>query len=156
MADNLIIMPNKGCVFMVRRKAGDGLYKLTPPLTGSDESPIIIDGPEITSKDNTFAVSTLDSRQFVYTFGKDFGNFVISGRILLGKGESVRKGLQPLLDWFEANRVANNPGASVALDIPGNSAVRLIVNSMVLGRPEPEFNIQVFAIRGVRVEPPSP
>lgn len=154
MSDNLVIMPSKGCVFMVRRRAGDGLYKLKPALAGTENAPIVIDGPESTLKDNVFAVSTMDSRQYIYTFGKDFGNFTVSGRILLGKGESAENGLRPLYAWFEQNRVANNPSARVSLDIPGNNAVRMIVTALSLGRPDAEFNIQMFAIRGILVEPP--
>lgn len=151
--DNLVIIPAKGCVHFVRRDSTAGFYSLRPPLAGTEEAPIILDGAEYTTRDNLFAVSTLDKSQFVYTFGKDFGDYVISGRVLLGKSDSGKTGLTPLISWFEANRVSNN-SQLVALQYPSAQSVNLIVNALSIGRPDPEFNIQMFAIRGILVEPP--
>jgi len=154
MSSNLIILPSKGCVHFVRRGESENFYGINPPLAGSATAPIIIDGAETTARDNVFAVSTLDSKQFIYTFGRDFGDFSISGRILLGNGVDARRGMQPLLTWFEQNRISTKAATPISFNEPGETAVKLAVTALSISRPDPEFNIQVFVISGIRIEPP--
>lgn len=149
-----VLIPSKGCVFSVRRDGGASFYALSPELKGSEENPILIDGPDSTDQDNVFAVSTLDEKQFIYTFGEDLGNVAISGRILLGPVQSGGRGLQPLMDYFKRNRLSAS-GKPISVDFPGGSAAKVALTALSLGKPDPEFHIQVFALRGIIVKPPT-
>lgn len=154
MSENLLIMPAKGCVHYVRRDNSENFYAINPPLKGSEKSPIIIDGAETVNKDSVFAVSTLDDKQFLYTFGKDFGDYVISGRILLGESTNGSEGMRPLVTWFKTNRLTNRT-RPIYLAEPGGKAVAVAITQLAIGRPDPQFNIQVFSIRGLLIEPPA-
>ena len=147
-----IIPSSRGCVFNVRRREGQGFYKLKPGLVGTAECPIILDGPDSEDRDSVFAAATLDDKEFIYTFGKDLGNMAIMGRVLLGRSDGSRRGLQPLLTFFDTYRLSNY-GKPISLSYPGDAATRFVLTSLAVGRPDPQFHIQAFSLRGILVKP---
>lgn len=151
---SLVIIPSKGCVFQVRR-GGTRFFQLSPPLLGSKETPIVLDGPQSSDQDNVFAVSTLDSKQFLYTFGEDLGNFSINGRVLLGPAVGGGgDGLNRLHSYWSANRLSKRM-SPISITMPGGGASKIALTALMVGAPDPQFHIQPFVLSGTLVKPPA-
>jgi hypothetical protein len=154
MAD--IIIPARGCVYRPRgTRSGNGFYYLDPPLNGSQETPILIDGVDAVDQDIVFPVTTLDEKKYLFVMGEDFGNITISGIILLGRAEGGGRAFRTLASYLASHRV-NTSLSPVTLSFPGDVFQRVYLTSLVVGKPDPEFHIQPFQFRAIVAEPKSP
>ncbi len=150
----LVLIPAKGCVIRINRGDGQPLFALDPELRGYEDAPIVIDGPDISLQENVFTAATLDDKQFLYTFGSDFGNAAVTGRVLLGRSVSRRNALQPLISYYESNRIGARK-LPIGMTLPGDAARKFALTALTISRPDPEFHTVVYAFRGTFVNPPA-
>lgn len=133
-------------------RAGGGYYKLLPALEGDSASPILIEGVDAGLADVVFPVATLDEKQYMYTMGKEFSTVLISGMVLLGKWSQEGKAFNKVIKYFEDYRVAKY-SSPIKCTLPGGSCIVFYLTHFVVGKPDPQFNIQYFTFRGTAVEP---
>jgi hypothetical protein len=148
-----ILVPSRGCVYIpTKSRAGKGFYALKPDLRGQADSPILIDGADITDQDTVFPVATLDDEKFVFVMGADFGNVAITGMALLGRADQGGRAFRQVVEYFTKNR-ASAEGKPITVSMPGQSTLKVILTSLTVAKPDPEYHIQYFQLRGVGVEP---
>jgi hypothetical protein len=152
MADNFF--PGKGCIYTydVGSGGGPGFYSLAGLPNGKD-SVILIQGVDVSVSDLIAPQTTLDDKRFLYLFGKDFGNVVINGLILLGPRGSSAQAYKNITQWFRLARVSENK-KPVNVSLPGNTAIKVYIHGLLLGSVDPEFHTQQFVLRGLRAPLP--
>lgn len=147
------MVPARGCVYVAGKSSGGrGFYALNPTLSGSAESPILLEGVDSSLQDIVFPVATLDEKKYFYTMGDDFGNISVSGVVLLGKSETKGAAFSKVKKYFEANRSITRK-SPITISCPGNVSLRFYLVSLLISRADPEFHLQFFQFRGVLVEP---
>lgn len=109
---------------------------------------VLLSGLELTARDLILPVNTTTDFQVLYVFGKDFGNAQLNGEILLGS-EGQQAKVNEVISWFESNRVGVR-GQPVRFSM-GSKAFMIHIHGMLLGNPDPQFNIQPFAFVGTQV-----
>lgn len=122
--------------------SGGGLYRLSPELRGSQQSPIIMNGGDLQVGDITDFVTTLGRGKVAYTFGEAWGNATIRGVVLLGT--NPRDGsMKNVTEYFNSNRMSKS-GSPVTYSVPGGS-YNAYLHGLVVAEADPMFNIQAFA-----------
>lgn len=134
----------RGCVYVAGGVEAKGFYKFTPDIGASGR--ILIAGGDIDESDIIMPVVTLSQKKILYTFGPDWGKSTISGCVLLGEASEGGALLNTLIDWFHKNR-AGKKTQPIQLAIPGKKSYNVFVTRLVIGSPDPTFNIQPFGIQ---------
>jgi hypothetical protein len=151
-----ILIPSKGCVYYAHKsRAGSGFYDLNPPLRGTAEAPILIDGVDGGDQDIVFPVVTLDDKKFLYTMGEDFGRISITGMALLGKAEQGGKAFSTVVSYFNSHRVSKSK-EPITVSYPGNVSHKVYPYALIVAKPDPEFHIQYFQIQAIIATPLAP
>lgn len=145
----------RGCIYKYTPPGtgGSGFYKVSPAFPQSSGSPILLQGIDLQDNDIISPVVTLEDFKVLYKFGQAFGNATIYGDILLGPVGSTGGGLSALIGWFQANRVSKS-SSPITFSMAGGSAYRMYATGLVIGRVDPEYHIQNFAISAIIAEPP--
>lgn len=133
----------RGCVHKYGDGNGRGFYKFEPDI--GQPGRILINGGDIDEGDIIMPAVTLSQNKILYTFGPDWGKSTISGVILLGESSEGGALMQTLISWFQTNR-AGVKSEPVKLSIPGNKAYSVFVHRLIIGTPDPEYNIQPFGL----------
>lgn len=138
-----------------KSRGGDGFYQLEPPLRGDKDSPILIEGVDASLNDITYPVTTLDEKNFLFVMGKDFGNITVSGVALLGKAELNGKAFSKVKAYWEANRSSAGTGENppITASLPGDEKLKFYLTGIAVSKPDPQFHLQYFILRGVIAEP---
>jgi hypothetical protein len=142
--------PARGTIYRVGG-SGTGLYR----VQGLAHPNILLTGVPSGGQDLIFRNHTLNGKRIIYSLGPGFGESAITGELLLGPNNGCGSSnlLSTLVSWWERNRVSTKRGpVSVSA---GNRAFKLYVTSLVLAQPDPELNIQGFALQGTTAEPAS-
>lgn len=148
-----ILVPARGCVYVPSRsRAGKGFYALKPDLRGQADSPILLDGVDLTDTDTVFPVAALDGEKFLFCMGEDFGNVSITGMALLGRADQGGVAFRQVVEYFNTHR-ASASGKPVTVSMPGNTSMKVILTSLTVAKPDAEYHVQYFQLRGVGVEP---
>ena len=66
-------------------------------------------------------------------------------------GGAATNNIQALIDWFQTNR-ASASQTTVSMSILNQGAIRAYLDTLTIGEPNAEFQIQPFAIGGILVE----
>jgi hypothetical protein len=142
----------KGCVYIAGSNSSKGFYQLSPPLRGTPESPILLEGVDATLQDIVFPVATLDDKKYLYTMGDDFGNVGINGMILLGSSDAKGGSFAMMKKYFDTYRSSARK-TPIKVSCPGSTTIVFYLTSLVISKADPEFHIQFFQMRGISVEP---
>ena len=141
----------RGCVYAVKTEkgGGKGFYGVAGLGRGSDSSPTLIQGIELSAASLVQPVVALDNSKFLYTFGADFSSITVFGEILMGPATSnaASSGLKDLLNFFRANQVAASKN-TVSVTCPGGVGYGVYLTGLQVGRIDPELHIQPFALQG--------
>ena len=134
-------------------KAGEDqdTFKLSPALTGSDTSPILLQAVNIASNVVHTPVLCLDGTKIVYVFGEDFGDISVGGLALLGKG-GVGVALAEVAAYFKANAAVDGNAKTVSVSLPGNVSYKFYLLGAVIQDPNPELQYFPFMLTGKIVE----
>jgi hypothetical protein len=139
-------------VYRVPIKGGTkGLYALRPDITsGDDQSPVILEGIDLTDQDMVSPVSTVENFKVLYVFGTDYGQVRISGLCLLGAVDGANSGqaFGAVIDYFQKNRVSASR-KPISISMPGSKAYNVYLTGLAIGQPDAAFNIQPFALIGL-------
>lgn len=131
-----------------------GIYDIAGLTTKKGDYPLLIDSVTFGKKDIMLMMSCLNNVKVIYSFGQDFGNVAILGKILLGPiaGGGKSEHMRGLLNWFETNR-SSKKKKPVSVSILGQErAEKFYLQSLQLGDPVTEFHIQPFVISGILLE----
>lgn len=143
--------PSRGCIYKVDSGGGgsSAFISLNPALTGSGNSPIILDSASITQKDLVVPKPTLGDMKIMYSFGEDFGDVQVRGTILLGEVGQSSSGFSPVSSYFESNK-ASKKKAPISVSV-GQKAFNFYLSTLVVGEIDAQFNIQRFILAGIQV-----
>lgn len=143
---SLNLLPCRGTVF----KLGDGdesSFALSPGLTGSDESPIIMQSLNVSDQVVNLPVLTLNGIRVLYVYGKAWGDIAVGGLALLGKA-GAGDALAKVTEYYESVNVSNEDGNSVKVSLPGNTGYKFYATGLSIGDPNPEYQFFPFSIQG--------
>ncbi len=147
------LIASRGCVYLAGDGGpGSGFYQLDPPLRGEKDAPIILEGADGLDEDIVNPKVTLGGRKILYVFGEDFGSVAINGLALLGTSDKRGAVFRKVASYFKEHRV-HKSRTPVSLSYPGDVAQKIYLTQMIVSRPDPEFHIQVFQLKGVTAEP---
>lgn len=134
-----------------------GAYRIDGLALRDGDYPIIIDGVDISESDMVMPVALLGGKKILYSFGEDFGDVTINGRVLLGPVDrgTASERLVSLIRWFRANRVSASKTPIKVSILHESKSVRVYVVGMKMGAPDPQYNIQPFTIIGLLVPLPT-
>ena len=141
--------------FAVGGKSAEGFYALKPPISNTDtgNSPVLIDGVELSDVDLVAPMPLLSGFKVLYTFGTDFGNVVIHGRVLLGPTADTAASIGNVINYFNAYRISKSPTQYIQVSIPGSKAYNVFLTGLALGLPDPMYHTQPFALTGLIAAP---
>ena len=139
------LLPRRGCVFRVGDDDGDS-FKLDPDLSGTEESPIILQSVNVENKAITLPVSTLDNTRILYVFGEAWGDISVGGIACLGQG-GVGPALSSLVSWYEQHTVAKSE-SEIKVSLPGGVSYKFYLTGLVLGDASPEYQTFGFTVTG--------
>lgn len=152
-----IMIPARGCVYMPRgSRAGSGFYKLEPALVGPADSPILIEGIDAAMSDIVYPVSTLDEKQYMFVMGQDFGNITVQGVALLGRAELNGQSLKIVREYWDSHRSSAKDSAPISASLPGDVKLKFYLTGIAISKPDAEFHIQFYQLRGIVAEPKAP
>ena len=137
--------PARGCVYQVPGDAGGngpGFYALEPKLT-SQGSIILLQGVEQQLSDIIQPIVTLEDTKLIYTFGSNFQRISIYGEILLGPVGGSGAGASDVVSYFQTNRMSQKQ-STIFISTPGSKAIAAYLQSLVVGKVDPQFHIQPF------------
>lgn len=148
-----IFIPARGCVYSPKATSGGkGFYSLKPALTGSKETPILIEGVDAVLNDIVFPVATLDEKKYFFVMGDDFGNISVNGIALLGTKDTGGASFAKVKQYFDDNRSSKKKKPIIA-SCPGSVQIQFYLTGLTISKADPEFHIQFFQFRGIVVEP---
>ena len=147
----------RGTVFAysMGSKSSKGFYALKPPISQTDtgNSPVLIDGVELSDVDLVAPMPLLSGFKVLYTFGTDFGNVVIHGKVLLGPTADTAASMGNVIAYFNAYRISNSPPQYIQVSVPGAKAYNVFLTGLAMGLPDPMFHTQPFALTGLIADP---
>ena len=147
-------LPARGTVYnyQMKNSTGKGMYWIDTMPSGKGNYPILIKGVEISDVDLVGPMTLLNGFKALYSFGRDFGNAVIHGEVLLGPTASTATAMGDLINFFEAYRISktNKP---VNVSVPGGKAYKTFLTGLALGMPDVQYHTQSFAICGIIADP---
>jgi hypothetical protein len=143
----------RGCVYKVSSGNGGskGFYDIRPAISStSGNSPVVIEGVDLTDQDIVAPVATVDNFKVIYTAGTDFGQVRINGLCLLGSVDDANAGqaFAAISSYFNANRVSRKK-APISVSLPGGNAYNVYLTGLAVGQPDTQFNIQPFTLFGL-------
>lgn len=142
--------PSRGCVYKIDGGGSSKAFiSLNPALTGSAQSPIILESSSITQKDLVVPKPTLGKNKVLYSFGEDFGEVRIGGAILLGEVGKSAAGFSPVTGYFQSNRTSTKK-SPISVSV-GQKAFQFYLTALVVGELDSQYNIQRFVLSGVQV-----
>jgi len=144
----------RGCVLVVGGAPGAGFYRVQGLRSGSGKTPVLISGIQYTDTDVILPVTTLESFKVLYSFGEGFGNFAVTGTLLLGPSGKTPDCIKDLTSWFKNRRTANND-SPVNVSAPGGVAYKVFFNGLGISGADPAYHTLTFSLQGVIAEPSS-
>lgn len=139
-----------GCVIVYDQGSGGGgssLISVSPEISSSNESPVLITGVQTNDRDLVLPIVTLDNFRILYTFGQDFGDFNIVGIALLGAAGTGGDALKSVVSWFKANRVTNKQ-SPVTVSLGGGGSYEVFITGLNIAEADTAFHLQPFIIAG--------
>lgn len=150
-----ILTPCRGNVYKVNpvEESGDsGFYKVEglQAKKGPGDALLIMSvSPQ--KSDVVAPIITLENTRILYSFGANFGNITISGRILLGKSGTPGQSLKTIVDFFESKRVSKSTSP---INVTGPStAWKVFLTGLSITEADSVDNTQSFALTGIIAEP---
>lgn len=120
---------------------------LSPDITSSEDSPIILTNFHLKFKDYVTPVDCLDDLRILYSFGKTFGEVSIMGVAFLGCSKSGAS-LSAVNSWFESNRVSNKK-SPVSVSIAGKVKAKAYITELTYSDVNSVQQSIGFTISGV-------
>jgi hypothetical protein len=138
---------DRGTIYNVIKGDSAGLFRFKP---GPDHKHILFTDSNIEDRDAFSSVATLTGDQILYVFGKEVGNVVVSGEILMGALDKLSavqssRAFSELVNWFQTNRVSKKKGP-VKLSVAGAKAYPVYIVGLTIGGVDPELNTARFSI----------
>lgn len=131
--------------------SGSAAFKLSPDLSGSASSPILLQSINVDQKVINLPVVCLDNARIMYVFGKDFGDIAVGGLALLGKG-GTGPALSEVVAFYKKNAAANGNSTTVSVSLPGNASYKFYLLGLVISDPNPELQYFPFMLTGKIIE----
>lgn len=123
------ILQFDGGVFIFPRKGEQLFGGEFDALVGKNDEPIYITDLMLHDTDITGKLPCLNDTRILYSFGKGFGGFAVSGEVLIGNTEvnSPSGDLKTITDFFEEHRVANSK-KPLTIPISGKTRTNMTVS----------------------------
>jgi hypothetical protein len=135
----------RGTTWLVGAPASEG-FSISPPIEGSEESPIVLQSLTVSDSVIHMPVNTLDGARILYIFGRAWGDISIGGLALLGQGGSGGA-LASVIDWFESNSAAVVDN-EISVSVPGGSGYTFYALGLQISEPDTEINCFPFRVTG--------
>ena len=143
-------LSTRGCVYKFTYSGsggGPGLFSINPGFpAGNAASPILLDGVDLADQDIVYPVVTVENFKVIYVFGKDYGSANIRGTCLLGSSNASGGSFSRVVQYFEENRISNSK-KPIQVSV-GQKAYNVYLVGLVIGQPDPTFNILPFSFIG--------
>lgn len=138
---------------------GAGFYRLDGFPSG--ENGILLYSCSPTESDIHTPMVTLEGKKILYKFGKAFGNFSISGELLLGAAGSDGSGvsgsaLADLTSYFEKHRLSNKDDPTILTAAGGDTKYYLYLIGLQIFDMNTEFHTMPFTITALIADPTNP
>jgi len=147
------ILPSKGCLYVHRKAGARGSFSLSPSVSSTVLSPVLVQGAQIGLKESHFKVNTLRNTRFLYSFGSQMGDIVVPLALLLGKFDATeeQRAWNALLDYYARYRLSatNQP---ITISMPGASSARFFLVGVNMSPPNPQNNVADASLFGVLVD----
>jgi hypothetical protein len=138
----------RGTVFIVKTAGGsERSFKLRPGLVGTDESPILLQHLNLTTRAVDLPVNTLDGFRILYVFGEAWGEISIGGMALLGAG-GAGDALAKVVDLYNNYGVGKGSDKTMQASLPGGKSCSFYLTGLMIGEPDPELQYFTFAYSG--------
>lgn len=142
----------KGTV--IRRGTASSRYMLDG-LSSNNATPVIIDGVSTNESDLVMPIVLLGGQKILYSFGEDFGNVTVSGRVFLGpSSDGMQEAAKPIIEWYVAKRISKSKNYVKVSTLGSSRALAMYVVGLQLAVPDNVFNIQPFVVSGILVDLP--
>ena len=150
--------PSRGAIYKVD---GDGKhkYKLEPELfkkTGSSSisknGQILFTGYSLVEKEIVAKNACLNDQRVMYTFGKGFGDIIVTGEMLLGIPEGKSKIENELQEYYEAQRVHTKKEEPLTLTGPSGFTKEFYLVGLSIMQYNVALEILGFRLTGVLAE----
>ena len=151
----LSYFPSRGAIYKVD---GDGIHKYevqpeTPFDNGTPEKGItIFTGYTLNEQEIVSKNACLNDQRVMYTFGKGFGNIVITGEMLLGIPENQGDKEQELSTYYESWRVHSKKDEPLTLSGPNGFSKEFYLVGMTVTNYNVAMEILGFRLTGILAE----
>jgi len=146
--------PARGCFYRVEQGAGKEYYRLSPNISDSFNTPVLLQAAPINLSDIVAPVACMNNIKVFYTFGQNFGGLRLQGQVLLGPSGNMNAGESLIESYFQDNRTSVNGGKLLKLSrgTGGSSATPFFLTKFSVGNLNTELHILPFIFEGVVVE----